>query len=116
PPGFAVTRFVHLVGLETAGSLAEILARQQAGRRGAVGYHADAVGFGHRQELDLGLALHQAVHRLDDLQARPDIALLDVDGALGLPGRPVADGGVTLPARTRSSSARMVSSIGVSVS
>ena len=98
-PLIAVARFVHLVGLEPPRRLAKILAREQAGRGRAVGDDADVVDFGHRQDLDLGLAFHQVVHRLDDLQPRPVVALLEVDRALRLPCRPVADGGVDHLAR-----------------
>jgi hypothetical protein len=80
-------------------ALPKYLPDSRPGRGRAVGDDADAVGLGHRQDLDLGLALHQAVHRLGDLQARPVVPLLEIDRALGLPRRPVADRGVDHLAR-----------------
>ena len=98
-PLLAVARRVHLVSLEPPARIPRIFSRQQTSRPRAIGNYANAVGLGHRQQLHLGLAFDQVVHRLHHLQARPVVALLNIDGALRLPRRVVAHGRVEHLAR-----------------
>ena len=58
---------------------------EQASTERGVGKHTELLGRRHGQELDLGLALHEVVHRLNAHRARPPVLRLDSEGFGDLP-------------------------------
>ncbi len=54
---------------QPARGVAGILAGQKPATERRIGHRQDAFGGAHRQDLDLGLSLHEVVHRLDRVDA-----------------------------------------------
>ena len=92
-PVFPVTLLILLVGHDTSGigpSLDAVLAAEQTAADGRIGDDAEFLGLRHGEHLNFRLPLHQRVHRLNDVDARPALPLGNSKGFRDLPGCPVA--------------------------
>lgn len=79
--GLTIARGIAVVFAQPAGAARPVFAREQATAQRRIGRDKDAKVIRHRQDLDLGLAFDQIVHRLDhrDIEAetRRDPSRLD---------------------------------------